>query len=266
MKTKVKVGDSMELLSNKNSQSCFKVGTILKVKQTSNAIGPYNGYVLATDGKNDNYVDLRDVRIERPIKAIAKKSPPISIIIDSPVNKGKSEKFENPQKYIKDSEYEQYLTELINRNKEMTVLQIKAAVKKRFPFTHDMLYTLWYIRACLIVLAIRNVISYNQITSTASTLVKPKVAKAVKTTTNTISKTKAVSLIEASKGKFFTATFVKKDGTERTINCQYLSTTSLGYLKVNELSKLKAGENPTRNLNSQTIKSLKIGGEFYKVK
>jgi hypothetical protein len=94
---------------------------------------------------------------------------------------------------------------------------------------------------------------------------------------NRISKTKALDLLKNSKGHFFTAVFLKKDGSERTINGQYLKdqdNSPLGFVKVKESSKLKQAKNTPsgvrkdviRQINVQTLRSLKIGGQLYKVR
>jgi len=70
-----------------------------------------------------------------------------------------------------------------------------------------------------------------------------------------------------NKGRFFTAVFAKKDGTTRTINCQYRKgqpASEFGYIQVNESGLLKT--DPTkaiRQINMQTLKSLTIAGTRY---
>lgn len=87
---------------------------------------------------------------------------------------------------------------------------------------------------------------------------------------NRISKTKAYDLMKSNKGHFFTAVFTKKDGTTRTINCQYVSdqkSSPLGYVLVKESRLLKSKDKePIRNLNLQTLQTLKIGGSVYSTK
>jgi hypothetical protein len=84
-----------------------------------------------------------------------------------------------------------------------------------------------------------------------------------------ISRSKALELMKNNKGHFFTAVFTKVDGTERTINAQYLKdqgTSGLGYVKVREASKLKAGTTDNiRQINMQTLKRLKIQKKEYVV-
>lgn len=83
-----------------------------------------------------------------------------------------------------------------------------------------------------------------------------------------ISKAAALALIENAGGTYFTATFVKKNGEKRTMNCQLTKTqgsSKLGYITVRIPGKLKAGENAIRNVNLQTLKELKIKGNIYKV-
>lgn len=86
---------------------------------------------------------------------------------------------------------------------------------------------------------------------------------------NVISRSKALQLMQNNKGHFFTAEFVKQDGTLRKLNGQYVSgqsTNPLGYVLVKESGKLKTGVNAIRNINLQTLKSIKIGGVKYTVK
>lgn len=85
-----------------------------------------------------------------------------------------------------------------------------------------------------------------------------------------ISRKKAYELMTNNKGHFFTATFIDKKDKERIMNCQYMKsnqdTLTLGYIKVRESNKLKSGDNPIRQINLQTLKSLKIAGSFYKIR
>lgn len=102
----------------------------------------------------------------------------------------------------------------------------------------------------------------------ASTVVTAMVKKVKKATSpkTRISRHKALELMQNSKGKFFTVTFDKKPDKitgkvdERTINAQYMDYDSLGYVVVKDLVK-KA----PRNVNLQTIKSLRINGQSYKI-
>jgi len=99
-----------------------------------------------------------------------------------------------------------------------------------------------------------------------------KPAETPETPSGTISKTDAKILIKATKGKFFTVTFIKKDGTTRVMNAR------LGvkaYLKGGELPynpeekglipvyDIKKGE--YRMINVNTITNIKIGNKEFKV-
>ena len=81
-----------------------------------------------------------------------------------------------------------------------------------------------------------------------------------------------VKVVNSSKGKFFSAVFIKKDGTPRTMNCR------LGvkkYLKGGKLrfSPSKKGlivvfdrdKKEYRMININTTQSLKVNGEEYNV-
>ena len=78
----------------------------------------------------------------------------------------------------------------------------------------------------------------------------------------TISKTRAVELINTSKGKFFTVTFTKAGGTTRTINGNTKGKmTNQGYLNIYSMK-----DKGYRNVNVRTISALKLNGESYKIK
>lgn len=84
-----------------------------------------------------------------------------------------------------------------------------------------------------------------------------------------LSRKKALEMMKNNKGHFFTVTFFKKDGTLRTMNCQYLKDQDqieLGYVKVKEASKAKQGVNAIRNINLQTLKTIRIAGNTYTIK
>ena len=84
-----------------------------------------------------------------------------------------------------------------------------------------------------------------------------------------ISRQKALDMMANNKGHFFTAVFVKQDGTERTINCQYLKdqhSNPLGYVMVKEAQKMKDGVNAIRQINLQTLRKLRIGGQNYNIR
>lgn len=105
-----------------------------------------------------------------------------------------------------------------------------------------------------------------QTVATLNTATKTKTRKP----DNRISRTKAYDMMKNNKGRFFTAVFIKKDGTERTINCQFLkdqTELNMGYIKVRETSKLKMNpKDSTRQINLQTLKRIKIGGVEYKIR
>ena len=90
-----------------------------------------------------------------------------------------------------------------------------------------------------------------------------------------ISRDEAKQLIKETKGKIFTVIFIKKDGSERTMNARlgvkvYLRGGQLAYdaeskglLPVYDMQI--SGENAYRMINLNTILSLKIGGNTYTV-
>lgn len=83
------------------------------------------------------------------------------------------------------------------------------------------------------------------------------------------SKTRAHALITSAGGSFFTVNFIKKNGESRVMNCQYLKgqkISVLGYVKVKETKLMRTDpENAIREINLQTVKSLKIKGVTYTI-
>jgi hypothetical protein len=111
---------------------------------------------------------------------------------------------------------------------------------------------------------------HGEVKKTKSSKKNPKTGKALpKVKATRISRSKAMDLMLGNKGYFFTAEFVKKDGEVRIMNCQCLKDQDpkLGYVKVKEASLMRSDPaKAVRNINIQTLKSLKIGGVAYKVK
>lgn len=79
----------------------------------------------------------------------------------------------------------------------------------------------------------------------------------------TISRTKAVEIINSTKGKFFTVTFMTKGNKMRTINCNKKtnSTTPLGYIQV-----WSTKDKGYRTVNPNTLTELKYNNIIYKVR
>ncbi len=77
----------------------------------------------------------------------------------------------------------------------------------------------------------------------------------------TISRTKAVELINNSQGRRFTVTFTKKDGTTRTINGSRKNQTNLGNITIYSVK-----DKGYRSVNPNTITMLKINKTVNKVK
>lgn len=87
----------------------------------------------------------------------------------------------------------------------------------------------------------------------------------------TITRSKALELIYSSNGKFFSTTWIKKDGTERTINGRLKVTkgtkggknnaTGMGYITMYSMK-----DKGFKNVDTRTQTELKINGQIYKVK
>ena len=87
--------------------------------------------------------------------------------------------------------------------------------------------------------------------------------------TQRISRVKALDLMKGTSGKFFTATFIKKDGSRRDMNCTYRAdqpTADLGYVLVEDTALRKVDPTRcTRSVNIQTLEKLKINGIVYRI-
>lgn len=91
--------------------------------------------------------------------------------------------------------------------------------------------------------------------------------------TDVVSK-QIASLIHANGSKFFGVTFIKKDGSERTLNGhvrKVAGTTGTNttahyekYVTIVLNTKDKNGKEQFRNVNTETIKALSIGGRRIK--
>jgi hypothetical protein len=78
------------------------------------------------------------------------------------------------------------------------------------------------------------------------------------------SKSKMVSMMKSSGGRFITVTFEKKDNTLRTMNCRVNNADFMnaqGYINVSENRGSKGTR--YRQVNPRTIQELKINGKHY---
>ena len=87
---------------------------------------------------------------------------------------------------------------------------------------------------------------------------------------NKISKTKAVELINNTNGKIFTVTFLNKDNKERTINGRLKVTKNLKGNKnkaadLGYITMFSMKDKGYRNVNKQTLISLKTAGSSYQI-
>jgi len=91
-----------------------------------------------------------------------------------------------------------------------------------------------------------------------------------------ISKVKSVELLKGSKGKFFTVTFTKKDGSDRVLNGRVgvykskhapLTGEGLAYTPSDYglVTVFDAQKKAYRMVNTSTIRELIVDGETYQV-
>lgn len=103
--------------------------------------------------------------------------------------------------------------------------------------------------------------TYSLPTYVAPTPVQQDVVKTMKAKGNKypISKSKAIEVIQNSAGKFISIEFIKKDNTDRKLNGKYLSLDQLGYIK------FKTNKGEIKNINLQTLHTIHMAGDIYKV-
>ena len=79
-----------------------------------------------------------------------------------------------------------------------------------------------------------------------------------------IGRTKALEIIENTNGKFFSVRFIKQNGDERLMACQYVKGTKRSPLGYVLLKDIKAGK--SKSVNLQTLSEVKTNNTIYKVK
>lgn len=81
---------------------------------------------------------------------------------------------------------------------------------------------------------------------------------------NRISRTRAIALIEGVGGRFFNVTYLKNDGTVRTLNCKKgtgIAKDELGYYTV-----YSTQDKGYRKINLRELQSISISGVTYKIR
>lgn len=181
---------------------------------------------------------------------------------------------------------------LLKANNTVTTLEVKTQLRKDYPTYHWIQNTKGQVTGVSEIMndfATKGKFTYKDNgtyrtysfpkskTSTkvaSKTVTKSKGTKSVSKNPNhnvkTISRLKAHDLMSNNGGRFFTATFTKKDGTERIMSCTYLKDQTgsvLGYIKVKDTNLCKKTPgNCIRNVNLQTLTKLSIGGKTYNVR
>jgi phage/plasmid primase-like uncharacterized protein len=173
--------------------------------------------------------------------------------------------------------------ELCKANNTVTTLEIKNELRKRYPHNR------WEQTEVSTVMndfqnegkftfsdnGTYRVYSLVFKTKTKSKPTKTNTMKATTASTRTrststrISRSKALDMIQNSNGKFFTVTFIKKDGTRRVMNGQHTSdmgVSKLGYINVKDMTAVRRKESATiKSVNLQTIETIRLGKTTYKV-
>lgn len=257
-------GDEVEIISNIYGNHRFPIGTVAKIINSMSIVGRYPVYDCCTNNGDCCYVSEEDLEL---------------------INVKSNKMIQAKKQAVLDT-----ANKLLKAQNTVTTLEIKTQLIIDYP---EFFWKQDFISQEMDVLYSQGLFTYSDngtfrtysaypvpltVSPTASvTTPRLIIGNGLKTlrgklTTkpSTISRKKAYDLMINNKGHFFTAIFIKQDGTERVMNCQYMkdgqSTLSLGYIRVKETGKLKTGVNPIRQINLQTLISLKIAGNFYKIR
>lgn len=152
------------------------------------------------------------------------------------------------------------------RQNEISQVMIDANVIGKFDYIDNGTFRTY----SLVGTQVNQTVNVGNMTTTPTVLpVKTPKAPKAPTTTSRISRTKALEIIQNSNGKFFTVTFIKKDGSRRIMNGQHtsnMSTSALGYINVKDISAVRRKEVSTvKSVNLQTIESITLNNVVYKV-
>lgn len=260
-KTKFKIGDKVEIIAKKHGHN-FNIGDIVEI---------------CTVGKDD--YNARNAKANWWITADEFKLA---------TNTKPSTKMANTNTdAVRKGLVLACAQTLLSPNNTVTTLEIKTQLRKTQPAYH---WTQAVVSAIMDDFSANKVFTYTDNgtyrtysdPSRVSMTKSPRVRASKKTTvtkkavnaspkqkyTSTITRAQALKMMANNKGHFFTATFVKTDGTTRVMNCQYLSGQVLDKtsVKVRESSLLKQGDAAIRQITLDRLKSLKIAGNTYGIK
>jgi len=243
--TKTLVVGSKAKISANTSKHQFKIGNEVVVEDMFSNNNTTSAYVKDSSGRK-GWVYGTDLTItSSPKKAVATLD---ELVLDA-------------------------TTRLITKNGKTTSLEVKELLRKE---NKGRTFHQSGVSVALQTLAGSNKFNYtfngvHRVYTAVPVTLKKVVTTTVtptKATGSRISRTKALELIESNKQYIFSATFTKKDGTERKVTARYLADqgkSSLGYVKVTDMTKAKNYENSVVQINLQTLKGLKIAGKTYKV-
>lgn len=269
--SKFKVGDTVEVIGNESGHG-FLIGTQVSII----TIDDINGH--RCEDENEDYWFLSDEDLQ---------------LVQTTNTNNKM----TTNQLMKDALRAQ-LDKLLKANNTVTTLELKVELRKTDP---EFYWNQATVSKMMDDLAQDNVVVYTDngvyrtysaavtnASSGAVTIVatptpavsQTVVTKPTKGTVKKISRTKALDLIQNSKGRFIKVIFTKKkDGKERVMNAQYtkdLGVSPLGQVRVKEASLLKQfkkegtlanipSKSVIRSFNINNLKALGIGGETYKV-
>lgn len=170
---------------------------------------------------------------------------------------------------------EKVVNDLLVANNTCTTLEVKTELRRQYPKNN---WTQSLVSDSMKDLATQGKLQYTDngtyrvyslVTKSTNNktkdMTKTTQTKSVANTTKKqrISRTKAISLISGTNGRFFGVTFTKKDGSIRRMKCKIekdTKPTQLGYLNVTDVK-----ENTIKSMNLQTLSEIRMDKKVYLV-
>lgn len=155
---------------------------------------------------------------------------------------------------------------MLNANKTTTTLEVKNFLRGAFPNSKWVQSDISDVMGAMANLVYRDNGNYreyyiNEQTTTTSEVIKVK--------DTLISRSQMIGIIRNTKGKFFTATFTKKNGEVRVLNGQVKASAFMddhGYISVRENGLTRTGKGAKRRIDPRTLLHLSFEGVNYSLK
>lgn len=227
---KYNINDKVKIIKRLHGHE-FKIGTIVTIEKN----------------RLDDYLAIN-------------KSGEFWWICDDEITSTKSNKMKNTQTI------KQVANALLKANNTVTTLELKVELRKKYP---SQKWKQSDISQAMNDLYLQGLYTYTdngtyRVYSAVAAPVAKTVVSGRKASTQKVSRTKALELIQKNGGRFFDVTFTKKDGTTREMKCRIekhnTKPTNFGYLLV-----LDVEDNTPKSLNLQTVSELRMNKNVYKV-